>query len=459
MQAKIGLQIAGSDPGFTIFFSENWEGEALTHSSERKSSVEPVYYEAVFGPEHWTYVAVHCNFLSNANREECFKIGLRIPARHELTGSDGEKISPVSVLDRIYESVKSTALTRRGADTWRLRTEPVFDADGYAAILGEYGLRPVWGVAAQSREDDSVVFLELGGTDPAVPLLHVPFLTASWEGSKVCLGSFTDDIDKYLFSPVDLKAAPFVKVRAEGRDRFYEYIIEPGKQLRLSASDCGYSEEEYEPVSVLLDCDTIVSTCGSEIGGSVGAGVCCHACVDDGLVVVKFFPQLRNALVMERPVSSLLVVRVGASNKTVRLLKIRIDSNGGSVREIVCPCQAFERDGSEMNATIELSALTDDENIVVCLDSPATAECIAFIDDNGVFVADFVRHGRKRNFFERFCDVMGLGNNAEVSGKWQAVRWIVIIVLAAMLILGGTVLAKLAGSVIKGALPFIDKIR
>jgi len=50
MQAKIGLQIAGSDPGFTIFFSENWEGEALTHSSERKSSVEPVYYEAVFGP-------------------------------------------------------------------------------------------------------------------------------------------------------------------------------------------------------------------------------------------------------------------------------------------------------------------------------------------------------------------------------------------------------------------------
>ena len=112
-----------------------------------------------------------------------------------------------------------------------------------------------------------------------------------------------------------------------------------------------------------------------------------------------------------------------------------------------------------MNATIELSGLTDDESIVVCLDSPATAECIAFTDANGVFVADFVRHGRKRNFFERFCDVMGLCNNAEVSGKWQAVRWIVIIVLAAMLILGGTVLAKLVGSVIKGALPFIDKIR
>jgi len=462
MQTKIGLQISGSDPGFTIFFSVDWEGECLTHSSERKNSVEPVYYEAWFGTDFWTYVAVYCNFLSNVNREECLKIGLRFPARCELTDSEGQRVSPASVLSRIYESVKSTALTRRGADTYRLRPDAVFDAVEYTSIFEEYTLRPVWGVTAESKENGSDVFMELRGDDPAEPLLHVPYLVASSEGAKVCIGSFSDTIDKYLFSPVDMRAEPFVRVNVEGRDRFYDYVIEPGGRLQIKASDCGYPEDMFEEVSVLFDCDSIVTTCGKDIGSNPGDGVSYYADAEAGVIFVKFSPKSTMVSCDERPLTSLLTVRIPSGKETVRSFRIRIgaDDNAGSgAREISCPYKVFRNDGSDMAASVEIADLESCENVVVSLDNPATAECIAFRDDSGVYVADFCRHGRKRSLGERFFETMGFGSGSAVSGPWQIVRWLVIIAFAALLVLGGTVLAKFAGSVIDGALPFIDKIK
>lgn len=72
-------------------------------------------------------------------------------------------------------------------------------------------------------------------------------------------------------------------------------------------------------------------------------------------------------------------------------------------------------------------------------------------------MADFGRNGRRHSFVERFSEALVAGR--DMSGLWPAVRWIVIALFAALLLFGGVVLAKFAGSVIDGALPFIDKFR
>lgn len=546
MQNNIGLQIAGSAPGFTVLFSNAWKGDDLAHSSVRKESVLPVYYEVCFDRVYWTYVLVLCNFLSNVNREESFKIGIRFPARHYIVDSNGETVSPAIILGRILDSLKATALTRRGTDTYRLRPDAHFPASEYEAILAAYHLREIWGPTAESVEDKPDIFFELRNFNPEQPLLRLPYMASASGASKVYVGSFSENVDKLLFSHVELAAAPIVKVKIEGKDSFFDYSVLPGDKAELFSSNYGYPDEAFEPAVVELSYDDIIRTAGECLDDVHGEGFELFKNTVDGVVKVRFAPKPRtlsyslriegacddaaavaeamlfnnrdmegtrlvlrgmeipafrqaieldsawlknhlglpphiprtiksarlggDTVVVEldglksaaEPSGATLLVRYPKPLARPVVLKVRTFSDAspsGAIRETVFPAVNFEAGDGAWFARLHIGAVGKGDHTVVYLDNPASAECMAFADDKGVYMADFGRSGRSRGFVERLADVFGLTSDKSVSASWRAVRWLVLAAVAIMLLLGGAVAGHLLGSALEGVGSFIQKMK
>lgn len=292
MQNKIGIQIAGSDPGFTVFFSDGWEGEQLTHSSARKLCNGPVYYEVTLGKDYWTYVAVLCNFLSNVNREEAFKIGIRVPARMTITDSEGREVSPVALLRRITETVKERCLTRRGADTYRLRPDAQFASAGITSLAAGYSVREVWGPSLAAVPDAPGLTIISPDEECEEAVGRLPFMSGLPEAASILIGPFAEDCGARSLTPAQKAAIPSLHIKVEGRDKAYDHNIVPGETVEIYSTDCGYSPEAFEQIILTTTYNDIVNDPDRAIDYISGSHFKCRYDRASGTVFVAMSPKL-----------------------------------------------------------------------------------------------------------------------------------------------------------------------
>lgn len=293
---KTGLQIAGSDPGFTVFYRYNWQGTNLEHSSEWSLSEATVYYEWRFGAQCWTVTAVMCNFLSSVNRQECFKIGLRFPAGYMPADTDGTPMAAGKLLETLVAEVSKHNFVRRGHDQYRLRENTPFQPGGVDEIVDSIRLVPVWGPYRCTIADKGEMYINVKGGDDALSkaISKIHLLKGLGNFSEINVGRF-----KPMENLVDMAEGelpvPEVKIVCNTKNGESKLLELQGGRIELSSADFGYDPRAYHTVKYIVDTEELMNLVHKSLPLPPQAGVNAVYDAAAGTVEVFFAPEVRKA--------------------------------------------------------------------------------------------------------------------------------------------------------------------
>lgn len=254
--AQIGLALAGRHPGYEVFCRVNWFGPDPEDMNVRANSDGDTYVSAKLGREYDTYEYVVCNFISNGNRPEAFRIVLRVPHGYNILDAQNVQVSPTVVLEKVRQIISDNPLMRQGS-TFRFPANvayPTFPVGTLSQLLAEYRLEEHWGpVITMGGNENAVCYVEASAEEIPVMVMALPLCIRLSDVSEVFFGKFVATSGpKFSFSSAELAAQPQVQLNVHRRDGAVQSqpLNEP-KEIR--SIDYGYSPVAFNPVDVELN--------------------------------------------------------------------------------------------------------------------------------------------------------------------------------------------------------------
>lgn len=307
--AQIGIALAGRHPGFNVFSRINWAGPDPEDKDIRASSAGTTYVSAVMKSDYDTYELVICNFVSNGNRAEAFRIVLRVPHGYIIVDDEQRPVSPSFILGEVNSMLAGNPLVTLGS-TVRFApgtVVPIFPDGAIQHMLGRFSLNPCWGSTLVMYNDANHPFyVEAAESDIPALLSALPLCRSLEQASTVYFGHFVPSAQPvFSFTPEQLAARPAVLLRVSDKNNSVKEIQLGIAPVHLSSVAYGYDPRAYVPVEADISYDAVMTgfRTGVPVVSAPGLNVSLNAMA--GTVEVSFAPA---------PLQKTFMVNIGGVN-------------------------------------------------------------------------------------------------------------------------------------------------
>lgn len=297
---KVGIAIYGRNPGFTIFYKRNWNGEDPSDVKfhELVDDNSPIYYTVQLGEKFDVYEFALCKYISGT-RNDSFRIAMQVPANKVIINSDGNQVSPKFPLDQIAKAVVDKCLERLG-QTYRIPENvirPDFNIPEIEQILATFRLVTRWGRPVVMNPAGPYVFVNIDDSMIGPTMKAATSMTQFAAASRLVLGHFKENAlaatesvtqtvnDNEVLAPVVVEA----KIR-DSKGIQHTAILESAP-VELHSSQFGYDVRCYDDVAVALTAQNVLNAVYGKQPLPSNPRVTIVPSPENGCVFISFSPQ------------------------------------------------------------------------------------------------------------------------------------------------------------------------
>lgn len=293
---QIGLNIAGRNPGFTVFMAVNWTGprvEDLPATSLRVNTSGEQYYTVSLTEDFATYELNLRRFI-NGGREDVFRIAIRIPARTAIIDVAGNTVSPKQLLDSIKDEIVNRGTIFYRAGIYRFPdgiAYPSFPEADLQQILNAYTLIPAWG-RTYVMTGTGMAFVDINDDEISQLMERMPLWSSIQQYGEFVFGQAANDVlPRFAPSQEELSAHNVVTVyvRQAGLGNAVPEVITAERTFK--SSEAGYDVRAYEQVEYTLSAAKVLERWRHNDLLPEADGVSAVLDVAGGCVTLDFCPK------------------------------------------------------------------------------------------------------------------------------------------------------------------------